>query len=44
MIIVSGRVGGDLLIVLLLPLTGLLVSAFLAAVLMAQGWGLPLVF
>lgn len=44
MITVRGRVSSDVLIVLLLPLAGLLVSAFLAAVLMAQGWGLPLVF
>lgn len=40
----GARVWDDLLIVLLLPLVGMLVSAFLVAVLMAQGWGLPLVF
>ncbi|WP_255526580.1 hypothetical protein [Saccharopolyspora montiporae] len=39
-----GRVFGDLLVVFLLPLVALVVSAFLAAVVMAQGWGIPIVF
>jgi hypothetical protein len=37
-----GRLLGDLLAVLVLPLAMLVLGAFVFAVVLAQGWGLPL--
>lgn len=35
-----GQFFGDLLMVLIIPLAGMLLAAFVLAVVLAQGWGL----
>lgn len=39
-----GRVFGDLLIVLVVPVVLMALGAFVLAVVLAQGWGLHLIF
>ncbi|MEV0085691.1 hypothetical protein [Saccharopolyspora sp. NPDC050642] len=38
-----GQLFGDLLIVLVVPLVLMVLGAFVFAVVLAQGWGLPLI-
>ncbi|MEV0705432.1 hypothetical protein AB0I53_47020 [Saccharopolyspora sp. NPDC050389] len=38
-----GRLFGDLLIVLVVPAVLMILGAFVFAVVLAQGWGLPLI-